>query len=288
MTDVGLSEIFDFVFMRKALVAVIALSLSAAPMGVFLMLRRMSLMGDAMAHAILPGAAIGYLIAGLSLTAMTIGGLIAGLLVVLLSGLVSRLTTAKEEASLAAFYMISLSLGILLISMKGSNLDLMHVLFGNVLGLDNPTMFLLVGITTLTLLVLALLFRPLVLDGVDPSFLITFTKAGATAHLIFMALLVLNLVGAFHALGTLLAVGILILPSISARYWAQSISGIIGISILFACTLSTLGLMLSYALDLPTSPTITLTMGAGYLTSLLFGPVNGLITQFIPKSHLEG
>jgi len=93
----------EFDFMRRALIGSIALSLGAGPVGVFMMLRRMSLFGDAMAHAILPGAAIGFLVSGLSLGAMTLGGLAAGILVVLLAGLVTRNTALKEDASLAAF-----------------------------------------------------------------------------------------------------------------------------------------------------------------------------------------
>ena len=110
-----LSPLLEFGFMRSALLGCVALSLSAAPVGVFLMLRRMSLTGDAMAHAILPGAAIGYLVAGLSLTAMTIGGVIAGLAVAVGSGLVSRNTVLREDTSLAAFYLLSLALGVELI-----------------------------------------------------------------------------------------------------------------------------------------------------------------------------
>ena len=100
----------EFAFMRRALVASLALSLSAAPLGVFLTLRRMSLMGDALSHAILPGVALGYLVAGLSLSAMAIGGLLAGMLVAGLAGLVSRVTTLKEDASLAAIYLVALVL----------------------------------------------------------------------------------------------------------------------------------------------------------------------------------
>src|SRR6187399_3565545 len=99
----------EFEFMRRALAAIIALSLGGAPIGVFLMLRRMSLVGDAMAHAILPGAAIGFLVSGLNLFAMTTGGLIAGFTVALLAGLVARNTELKEDASLATFYLVSLA-----------------------------------------------------------------------------------------------------------------------------------------------------------------------------------
>ena len=129
MWDVLLQPFYDYGFMRRALLGCIAVSIGATPVGVFLMLRRMSLTGDAMACAILPGAAVGYLVSGLSLGAMTIGGLIAGMAVALLSGFVSRLTALREDASLAAFYLISLALGVLIVSTRGSNIDLMHVLF---------------------------------------------------------------------------------------------------------------------------------------------------------------
>ena len=133
----------DFGFMRRALMGCLAISVGATPVGVFLMLRRMSLTGDAMAHAILPGAAVGYLVAGLSLGAMTVGGLIAGMAVALLSGFVTRATALREDASLAAFYLISLAAGVLIVSTRGSNVDLMHVLFGTVLALDNAALILL-------------------------------------------------------------------------------------------------------------------------------------------------
>src|ERR1700758_1484922 len=131
----------EFEFMRRALAAVIALSLAGAPIGGFLMLRRMQLGGHAMAHAILPGAAIGFLLSGLNLLAMTTGGLIAGFAVAILAGLVARGTGLKEDASLATFYLTSLALGVTIVSVKGTNVDLLHVLFGDILALDEHTLF---------------------------------------------------------------------------------------------------------------------------------------------------
>src|SRR3954447_189984 len=105
--DALVAPFADFEFMRRALVGTIALALGAAPVGIFLMLRRMSLVGDAMAHAILPGAAIGFLLAGLTLFAMPAGGIVAGVVVAVLTGIVARATELKEDASLAAFYLVS-------------------------------------------------------------------------------------------------------------------------------------------------------------------------------------
>ena len=204
-----IAPFIEFDFMRRALVGASVLALSAAPIGVLLMLRRMSLVGDAMAHAILPGAAVGYLIAGLSLGAMTLGGLVAGFAVALLAGLVARITKLREDASLAAFYLMSLALGVTLISLRGSNIDLLHVLFGSVLALDDQALFLIGGVASVTLLGFALILRPLVMESIDPVFLRAVSRAGGPAHLAFLALAVLNLVGGFQALGTLLAVGIM-------------------------------------------------------------------------------
>jgi zinc/manganese transport system permease protein len=277
----------EFDFMRRALVGSIALSLGAGPIGVFMMLRRMSLFGDAMAHAILPGAAIGFLVSGLSLGAMTIGGLAAGILVVLLAGLVTRNTALKEDASLAAFYLISLALGVTIVSLKGSNIDLLHVLFGSILALDDMALILLAGITTCTLLVLAVLYRPLVLECVDPGYLQSVSRAGGPTHLIFLVLVVMTLVGGFSALGTLLAVGIMMLPAAAARFWASELDGMIVAATVTAILSSLIGLIVSYHSGLPTGPVIILATGCLYAISLMFGPRGGLVTRFIPRVHLE-
>ena len=269
----------DFGFMRRALLGCIAVSVGATPLGVFLMLRRMSLTGDAMAHAILPGAAIGYLVAGLSLGAMTIGGMVAGMTVALLSGYVTRNTALLEDASLAAFYLISLAIGVLIISTRGSNVDLMHVLFGSVLALDDAALTLLCVIASLSLFMLALFFRPLVLECADSQFLRSVSRLSAITHFIFLALVVMNLVGGFHALGTLMAVGVMILPAAAARFWTTRISGLILLAAVIAFLASYSGLLLSYHYSLPSGPAIILIAGAFYVLSVVFGLQGGIVQQ---------
>lgn len=285
--DALIAPFTDFAFMRRALAAVIALSLGGAPIGVFLMLRRMSLVGDAMAHAILPGAAIGFLLSGLNLFAMTTGGLIAGFAVALLAGLVSRSTGVKEDASLATFYLASLALGVTIVSIKGTNVDLLHVLFGNILAMDDPTLLLVAINATITLLVLALIYRPLVIESVDPLFLRTVSRAGGTAHLVFLALIVVNLVSGFQALGTLLAVGLMILPAGIARFWSRDITPMICIAAVSAIVAGYVGLVLSFQTRIPTGPAIILVAAALYAASVLFGSVGGMVRQLFPAPHLE-
>ena len=277
----------EFEFMRRALAGSIALSLAGAPVGVFLMMRRMSLTGDAMAHAILPGAAIGYLLAGLSLGAMTAGGLIAGILVALASGAVARFTALREDATLAAFSLISLALGGTIVSLRGSNVDLLHLLFGSVLALDDATLLLLAVIATITLIAFAILYRPLAIETLDPGFLNSVSGSGAPVQLIFLCLVVLNLVGGFHALGTLLAVGIMMLPAAAARLWVADVTLAIAIAMGIAIVSSYLGLLISYHAGVPSGPVIILVCGAIYLLSLFFGRASGLWRLMSSNRHLE-
>ncbi len=274
-------------FMTRALVGCIALSLGGPPLGVILIIRRMSLMGDVMAHAILPGAAIGFLISGLSLSAMAIGGVLAGLIVALLAGVVSRLTPLREDASFAAFYLVSLGLGVLLVSIRGSNVDLIHVLFGTVLALDNAAILLIAVVTTITINALAVMYRLLIAECFNPGFLQSVGGGGAFVHLVFLALVVLNLVGGFQALGTLMVVGIMILPAAAARFWSETIPGQIGMACLFAVVASFGGLLVSYHADVPTSPAIIIGAGLIYAASVLFGTKGSIISQALHLPHLQ-
>ena len=285
--DTFIAPFAEFEFMRRALVGTIAIAFGAAPVGIFLMLRRMSLIGDAMAHAILPGAAVGYLLSGLNVFAMAGGGLVAGLVIAIGAALIARTTELKEDASLAGFLLISLAVGVTIVSVGGSNVDLLRFLFGSVLGLDDQTLLLIVSITTVSLLALALIWRPLVLECVDPGFLRSVSRAGGPAHLAFLALVVMNLVGGFHALGTLLAVGIMILPAVTARFWARDITMMIAIAVASAGVAGYTGLLLSFHAGLPSGPAVILVAGALYAASVVVGPVGGLLWQAFPGRHLE-
>lgn len=264
-------------FMRRALVACLALSLSTAPLGIFLLLRRMSLVGDALSHAILPGVAVGYLLAGMSLVAMGIGGFVAGVIVALVSGLVSACTNLKEDASFAGFYLGSLALGVTLISLRGSSVDLLHLLFGSILAIDAQATLFVGIIASVTLLILALLYRGLVIETFDRLFLRVNSRM--TPHLlhgVFLALLVLNLVAGFQILGTLMSVGLMMLPAVSARCWAKTLPGSIAVAVLCGLLCAWLGLAWSFYAALPAGPAIVLTASCAFFISILLGPRSGL------------
>lgn len=275
----------DFEFMRRALAACIALAVGAGPIGVFLVLRRMSLMGDAIGHAVLPGVAAGFMISGLSLGAMTLGGVTAGIIVALLSGLTSRATGMKEDASLAGFYLTSVALGVLLVSARGSSVDLLNILFGSILSVDDEGLLFVASVASLSTLTISLIFRSLVIECFDPIFARSVGAGGAWIHAVFLGLVVLNLVAAFQALGTLMAVGLMMLPALAARFWSEDISHTLIIATLFAILSSYLGLLLSFHVELASGPCIVLTASLLYFISIVGGSRSGLIVRWLRRPH---
>jgi zinc/manganese transport system permease protein len=282
--DLLIEPFASYEFMRRALVACLALAMGCGPVGILLLLRRMSLMGDTLAHAVLPGAAVGFLVAGLSLTAMSLGGFVAGLAVALLAGLVTRLTPLREDASFAAFYLTSLALGVLIVSLKGSNVDLFNVLFGSVLAVDNRALLLEGTITSVTLVTLAVVYRPLVTECFDPLYLRAVGVGGGLYHGVFLVFVVLNLVASFQALGTLMAVGLMMVPAAAARFWAREVWSLALTSSAIGCGAGLIGLLASYHAGLPSGPAIVLTASVIYLVSVLLGPRGGILSAgFRPR-----
>jgi zinc/manganese transport system permease protein len=275
----------DYAFMQRALLGGLLIAFSAGPIGVFLMLRRMSLTGDAMAHAILPGAALGFLIFGLQLIPMTLGGLIAGALVAAGAGLVARMTVQKEDAAMAAFYLISLALGVMIVSLRGTSVDLMHVLFGSVLALTQESLMMIAGIAAVSITSLALIWRALVAECLDPGFLRSVSGWGPVVHFLFLALVVLNLVAGFQALGTLLSVGLMILPAAAARFWVRRVLSLCLLSIAIGSGSVVVGLLVSFHASIASGPAIILAAGAVYFVSLLAAPRGVVRPQLPSKRH---
>lgn len=266
-------EMFDFAFMKRAFAATSILSLSVAPVGAFLVLRRLSLAGEAMAHAIVPGIVIAFVIAGLSVASMIVGGLIAGVGVALLTSLVAQKTIIREDAGLASLYLIALALGIFILSASGSAVPLKSFLFGSILGIDDATLILIGATASITLVSFAIILRALIVSTIDPVFFESQSRNPTIVSHWFMFLVVLNLLGAFKALGTLMAVGLMILPATAARYWVSTITSYLSLTFVFALASSWIGLVISfYAPEVPSGPAIVLVAGGFFAISLLLGP----------------
>jgi zinc/manganese transport system permease protein len=258
-----------FGFMRVALVACFALALANGPIGILLLMRRESMDGNVLSHAVMPGAAIGFLYTGYSLAALTLGGLLTGLAVAALAALTARAGPQRQDPSLIAFYLVSLSFGVLIVAARGSQADLMHVLFGTVLAVDVKALVLIASISSVTMLLVAALYRPLAVESFDPVFLRAVGGGGGAFRAIFITLVVLNLVASFQAFGTLLAIGPMLLPAAAARCWTRKVWPMIALATVFGMAAPLAGLVISYYAHLPSGPAIVIGGGAIYGMSLL-------------------
>lgn len=285
--DLLVGPFADNPFMRRALAGALALAVASPPLGILLSLRSMSLFGDALSHAVLPGVAVGFLMYGLSLPAMSIGGLLAGLLVVGLAGWISRRTKLREDASMAATYLVALALGVMLISSQGTQVDLLHILFGNVLAVDREGLLLVAGNSTLILVLLALLYRGLLLESFDPLFLAACGGRGWLYQQVFLLMVVLNLVAAFQTLGTLMAVGMMMIPAVAARLWSDRLGMQFVAGVVMAVVASYVGLLLSYHINVSSGPAIIVCAGVLYGISVLVAP-GGWLRQVLRRPHLAG
>jgi zinc/manganese transport system permease protein len=254
-------------FMRAALVACLALALMNGVLGTLLVLRRMSLDGDVLGHAVMPGAAVGFLYAGPTPSWLSLGGLVSGLAVAALAGLAGS-GPARRDTPLVAFYLIALSLGVLLVAWRGSNVDIMRVLFGTVLAIDRRALLQIAAVSSLVVLAIAALYRPLAVGGFDPAFLRA-VGARLPYRTVFLGLVVLALVASFQAFGTLLALGPIILPAAAARALGLGAAGSMAMATVLGAAACLAGLLASYHANLPSGPAIVLAGGLLYGLALV-------------------
>lgn len=275
-----LDAYMQFGFMRRSLMACIVLSFSLPLLGVFLLLRRMSLVGDALSHAVLPGVAIGYLFAGMSLFYMGLGGFVAGLLVALTSSWISKRARLSEDSTFAGLYLGSLALGVVIVSYRKNSIDLLHLLFGSLLAVDNSALVFIGSIVTVTLLILALFYRAIVYESFNSSFFSIYsTRYSIYIHAIFMGLVVLNLIAGFQVLGTLMSVGLMMLPAISSRCWSDRLPIMLALAVILGIISSILGLTWSWYQSIPAGPAIILVALFFFILSIFCGSKKGILRQ---------
>ena len=271
-----------------ALAGGLALALGGAPLGVLLIARRMSLVGDALSHGILPGAALAYLIAGPDPVAMTIGALLAGFVVAGLSSLLARTKRLPEDAAFAVFYLSALAFGVLILGRNANAEVVFDLLFGAAKGLDTTALLVSAGAATATLFVLALFIRGFLAESADPVFMRASGLPGGLLHLLLMLLVALNLVAGFRAFGALMTVGLMMIPAAAARFWARSYVGQAGTAVLISALSSGAGLFLAHRFGAEPGATMTLTAASLFALSALVGSNNGLLQNLPGRTHLEG
>lgn len=272
---------FSFEFMQRGLLAAVLLGVSGGLLGVLMLLRRLALMGDALAHSLLPGIGLAYLLFGTNPLGLIGGALVAGLLTSAGSALVTRLTRVKEEAAFAALFIIFFGSGVALVSAMRTRVDLAHFLFGHVLGVTTNDLHLAAVASTLTVGVLLVGYRPLVLESFDPVFFRALGGRGTLLHLGVLGLIVLNLVAALHAMGAVLALGLFILPAVTAYLWTDRLGLLFGISVAIAVSGAAGGMLLSYHAGIASGASIVIVLGSAFFVSALGSPRYGMVFKLI-------
>lgn len=282
-----LLEPFSYAFLQRGLLVAALLGLSGGLLGCILVLRRLSLMGDALSHSLLPGIGVAYLLFGPSLPALLLGALLAGLLTALGGGLVSRLTRIKEDAAFGSLFLVLFAGGVALVSRLPARVDLLHFLFGNILGVGPSDVALAGGAAALTVTVFALFRRNIVLETFDPVFHRATGGRGWLTHLGILALCVINLVAALQAMGVVLALGLFLLPAVTAYLWCDRLPAMLAFSAITAVLGSIVGIFVSYHAGLPSGAAIVLALGAFFLISALGSPRYGIVARLC-RSRQEG
>ena len=274
---------------RSAVAGGLALAFGGAPLGVLLIARRISLIGDALSHALLPGIAVAYLLAGPNNpAALTAGALIAALVVAGLSTLLARTRSMPEDASLAVFYLTALALGVVIIGRYADAEAVHELLFGTPGALDRGGLMLAASAATATLLSLGLFVRGFVAETADPTFMRAAGVRGGWLHLLLMALVALNLVAGFRAFGALMTVGQMIVPAVAARFWGRTYVRQASLAVAFSATASILGVLIAQAFGLEAGAMMTLVAAALFAISAVAGTHNGLLRNLPGSGHLEG
>jgi zinc/manganese transport system permease protein len=269
-------EPFTYGFMQRGLISALLLSVSGGLLGSILVLRRLALMGDALSHSLLPGVALAFLLFGTNTLALFVGALIAGLLTAAGSALISRLTRIKEDAAFGSLFLIFFATGIALISFMGTRLDLMHFLFGNILGVSPDDLHLALFASGLTLAVFVIFYRGILLETFDPVFYRATGGHGRWAHIGILCLTVLNLVSALQTMGIVLALGLFLLPAVISYLWCDRLSHMLILAVAVAVVCSAAGILVSYHLGLASGASIVLCLGAAFFVSALISPTYGI------------
>jgi len=272
---------------RSAAAGALALAFGGAPLGVLLIARRMSLVGDALSHGILPGAAIAYLLFGRDPAALTIGALLAGLVLAAASSLLARTGRLPEDASFAVFYLSALALGVLLMG-RQQNLEVLHeMLFGAAGAMGRDAVVLSAVAATATLVAMALFIRGFLAESADPVFTRSVGVQARALHLLLMMLVALNLVAGFRAFGALMTVGLMMIPAAAARFWAKGYGGQAAIAVLISATASLAGLLVAAWKGIEPGAAMTLSAASLFALSGIFGRVGGLVQNLPGRAHLE-
>lgn len=260
--------LLNFHFLQNALITALVIGIVGGAVGCFIILRGMSLMGDAISHAVLPGVAISFIL-GIN---FFIGAIVFGLLASTIITYIKSNSIIKSDTAIGITFSSFLALGIILIGIANSSTDLFHILFGNILAVQDLDMWITIAVALLVLTTITIFFRPLLLTSFDPILAKSIGVKVTFYHYLLMVILTLVAVTAMQSVGTILIVALLITPAATAYLYANSLKTMILLSSGFGALASVLGLFIGYSFNIAAGSSIVLTSALLFLISFFIVP----------------
>ena len=260
--------LLNFHFLQNALITALVIGIVGGAVGCFIILRGMSLMGDAISHAVLPGVAISFIL-GIN---FFIGAIVFGLLASTIITYIKSNSIIKSDTAIGITFSSFLALGIILIGIANSSTDLFHILFGNILAVQDLDMWITIAVALLVLTTITIFFRPLLLTSFDPILAKSMGVKVSFYHYLLMVILTLVAVTAMQSVGTILIVALLITPAATAYLYANSLKTMILLSSGFGALASVLGLFIGYSFNIAAGSSIVLTSALLFLISFFIVP----------------
>lgn len=266
----------SFSFMQRGLLAALIVGVLCAVVGCYVVLRSMAFLGDALAHAVLPGVAVAYLLGG----NLTVGALAAAFLVSLGISFFTRQGAVKEDTAIGILFSAALSLGIVLISsVRTYAMDLSHILFGDVLGVSNTDLWLTGGVGVLVLFIVVLFYKPFLVISFDPILAATLRLPRELFQTLLMVMLALTIVVSIQTVGVALAAAMLVTPGATAYLLTRRLPAMMLLSAVVGAVSSLIGLYVSYYVNVASGAAVVLTATIFFLLAFLFAPGRGLVWQ---------
>lgn len=270
MWSLIIEPFLEFEFLRRAVLEAMILGLSFSIVGLVLVTRRLSLIGDTLSHAMLPGVVLAFSFFGPHLLALFFGGWVTGFLLLVAAWVLFRRQRVEADAALAMFAVFSVSLGILIASKTRTTTEILHLLFGNILAVETSLLVLSAAVAAVTWALFMWFYRDALMALVDPAFFQQVRRPGMGFILGLSALFAANLTVGFAALGAMMTVGLLIVPALVGRSMGRTLLSMVLWAFGFSCVVSWGGVLLSFHLSVPSGPAIVCLacVGLGFVQSL--------------------
>ncbi|MCA2389129.1 MULTISPECIES: metal ABC transporter permease [Lactococcus] len=270
-----INGLYEFHFLQNALVTAVVIGIVSGAVGCFIILRGMSLMGDAISHAVLPGVAISYIL-GIN---FFVGAIIFGLLSSIIITFIKNNSIIKGDTAIGITFSSFLALGVILIGVANSSTDLFHILFGNILAVQDIDKWLTIGVSIVVLLIIVLFFKELLITSFDPLMAKAIGMRVNFYHYLLMVLLTLVSVTAMQSVGTILIVAMLITPAATAYLYTNSLRKMIILSSTIGAVSSVLGLFIGYSFNIAVGSSIVITSAIIFAISFLVSPKQNFIKK---------